>query len=370
VGAGLAGLRTVERLRHRGYVGELTLLGAERHLPYDRPPLSKQVLRGEREETRLRSADELAGLEVDARLEQSATGLNVAERTVLTADGAVSYDVLVIATGAIPRRIGLGGMVLRTLDDALELRAALSPGRRLTVIGAGLIGCEVAASARALDVEVDVVDVLTGPAIRVLGPTVAQRLAAIHTEHGVRWHLGVGVDRREENGVVLADGTELETDVLLEAVGAIPDTDWLEGSGLSLSNGVECDLTGRAAEGVYAVGDVSRWGGARHEHWTNVARQADAAAAAMLGQELPATDVAYWWSDQYDLKLQGLGTPAADDDVELVNWGPKARLIALYSRQGRLTGAVGFSAAGGVMRLRDDISAGTSATEVAQRLTA
>jgi 3-phenylpropionate/trans-cinnamate dioxygenase ferredoxin reductase component len=362
VGAGLAGLGTVERLRHRGYAGELILLGAERHLPYDRPPLSKQVLRGERDDTGLRTANEFAELAVAVRL-------NLADREVETPGGSLAYDLLVIATGAVPRRIELGGTALRTIEDALTLRGALSTARQLTVVGAGLIGCEVAASARTLGAEVDVVDVLAGPAVRVLGPTVAQLLACLHADHGVRCHLGTGVARSRADRLVLDDGTELPGQLVLEAVGAVPDTKWLDGSGLTVANGVVCDPSGCAGHGVYAVGDVARWGSVRHEHWTNVARQADVVAAAILGQDLPQPQLPYWWSDQYDVKLQGLGLPTVDDDVELIRWGPKARTIAIYSRCHRVTGVVGFSAAAGVMKLRDDIAAGTDVIEVLGRLT-
>jgi 3-phenylpropionate/trans-cinnamate dioxygenase ferredoxin reductase subunit len=372
IGAGLGGLRTVERLRHRGYTGEIVLLGAERHLPYDRPPLSKQVLRGERDDTWLRADGDFAGLDVSLRVGTAAVGLSVPGSAVLTSDGEVAYGVAVIATGAVPRRIpGLGGRVLRTLDDARALRAALKPGCRLVVVGAGLIGCEVAASARAMGVEVALVDVLDAPAVRVLGPTVGARLAELHAEHGVELHLGVGVAGAGAGRVSLASGMELESDVLLEAIGAVPETGWLAGSGLVLADGVVCDGDGRTAgaASVYAVGDVARWAGQRQEHWTSVGQQADHVAAVILGQELPPPDVPYWWSDQYDVMLQGLGHPSPDDDVALLAWGPKARPVAVYSSQGRLTGLVGFSAARAIMRLRPEVAAGVDAAEVLARLT-
>ena len=160
----------------------------------------------------------------------------------------------------------------------------------------------------------------------------------------------------------------LAADVVLEAIGAVPETGWLEGSQLRLDDGVVCDADGRAAEDVYAVGDVARWDGRRSEHWTNAGWQADRVAAAILGQEPPLAEPAYWWSDQYDIKLQGLGAPGPDDDVHLITWGPKARTVALYARDGRLTGVVGFSAASAVMRLRADIAAGTEISEVLARL--
>jgi 3-phenylpropionate/trans-cinnamate dioxygenase ferredoxin reductase subunit len=370
VGAGLGGVRTVEALRRRGYGGEIVLLGAERHLPYDRPPLSKQVLRGQAMGSLLRSGSEWVELDVDLRLDTPASRLVVDEQVIQTSDGQLGYDAAIIATGAAPRRLPqIGGRVLRTLDDALVLRSELRAGSRLVVIGAGLVGCEVAASARELDVAVALVDVLPAPAVRVLGPRVGQLLAELHDEHGVGLHMGTQVLGSEDGRVSLEDGTELDADVVLESIGVRPDTDWLADSGLGLQNGVMCDGDGRAGDKVYAVGDVANWAGKRQEHWTNVGFQANHVTAVMLGQEMPATDVSYWWSDQYDLKLQGLGSPAADDDVEVVSWGPKSRTVAVYSKRGLLTGLVGFSAAGAVMRLGPDIAAGTDVGKIVDRLT-
>jgi 3-phenylpropionate/trans-cinnamate dioxygenase ferredoxin reductase subunit len=382
IGAGLAGLRTVERLRHRGCRGRIVLLGAEPHLPYDRPPLSKQVLRGERDAPWLRPADDYAGLDVEVRLGEQVLELDADQRVLRTRDTQqLPYDVLVIATGASPRRVpGINGLVLRTLDHAIDLRGLLRPGARLAIIGAGLIGCEAAASARAMGVEVDLIDVLPGPLIRVVGAQVCNLVADLHRAHGVRLHMDtaaarVGTDAARVGAatggageLALADGTVLAADIVLEAVGAVPETGWLEGSQLRLDDGVVCDAEGRVAEDVYAVGDVARWDGRRSEHWTNAGWQADRVAAAILGQEPPLPEPAYWWSDQYDVKLQGLGAPGPDDDVQLISWGPKARTVALYARDGRLTGAVGFSAAAAVMRLRADITAGSAIGDVLVRL--
>jgi 3-phenylpropionate/trans-cinnamate dioxygenase ferredoxin reductase component len=369
IGAGLAGLRTVERLRHRGYRGGIVLLGAEPHLPYDRPPLSKHVLRGERDAFWLRQADDYADLDVEVRLGEPVLGLDPEQRALRTRDASLPYDVLVIATGASPRRVpGIDGRVLRTLDDARDLRAILGPGVRLAIVGAGLIGCEVAASARSLGASVDLVDVLRGPLVRVVGPRVCDLVADLHREHGVRLHMGTRAARTEDGHLDLAGGLIVPADVVLEAVGAVPETGWLEGSGLGLDDGVVCDATGRATADVYAVGDVARWDGRRSEHWTNAGAQADRVAAVILGQEPSAADLPYWWSDQYDLKLQGLGAPGPDDDVHLISWGPKARTVALYAHDGRLTGVVGFSAA--AMRLRADITAGAPVDAVLDRLTA
>ncbi len=372
VGAGLGGLRTIQALRRRGHTGEIVLAGAEPHRPYDRPPLSKQVLHhDEPQDPWLGTEDELAALDVDLRLDSPVTALSVDGRTAQTPRGEIGYDTVVVATGAVPRRVaGVGGRVLRTLDDARTLRADLRPGSHLVVIGAGLVGCEVAASARLMGVEVTLVDVLAAPAVRVLGPTVGGMLADLHAAHGVRMHLGTHVAPAPGGVLRLADGAELRADVVLESIGAVPDTDWLVGSGVPLGNGVLCDADGAAAPGVYAVGDVACWDGHRDEHWTTVGQQADHVATVLLGQDRPVREVPYWWSDQHGVKLQGLGHPGPDDEVRVVTAGPRARQVAVYSRDGRLTGLVGFSAAGVIMRLRDDVAAGTDVDDVLARLAA
>lgn len=369
VGAGLAGLRTVEQLRRRGYSGKIVLYGDERHLPYDRPPLSKQVLRGERDSVWLRRDNDFTGLDIELRLDEAVTGLD-AERAVLkSVRGEQGYDVLVIATGAIARRIpGIAGYALRTLDDAHGLRAQLTSGRRLAVIGAGLIGCEVAASARSLGLAVTILDVLDGPMIRVVGPEVAQLVADLHRSHGVELRLNAAVTASSVDRLSLADGSEVECDLVLEAIGAAPNTAWLADSSIVLSDGVVCDDNGLTAPGIYAVGDVARWGGRRHEHWTNATEQAEIVAAAIVGDAPPPHSVSYWWSDQYDLKLQGLGHPNPTDDVTVLSWGPKERTLAVYSNAGRLTGVVGFSAGSAVVRMRSHIAAGTDVQSVLAEL--
>ena len=369
VGAGLAGLRTAESLRDKGFDGEIVLVGEEVHLPYDRPPLSKHVLRGERQPMYLRPEDDYDVLSLDLRLGTTVTSLDLVARTVETTGGPIGYDHVVIATGAVPRRLpGSPGYVLRTLDDSQALAALLVPGARIGIVGAGLIGCEVAASARAKDVEVHVVDVLSRPLVRVLGDTVAQRLQELHTEHGVRFHLGTGVASATASRLELVDGTVLEVDAVLEAMGVVPATGWLEGSGLQLDDGVVCDRHGEAAEGVWAVGDVARWadgrgGTFRREHWTSATEQAVVVAGAILGEREALAATPYWWSDQYDVKLQGLGVARSDDDVQVVTVGPRQRPVALYSRDGRLTGVVGFSAAAFVFRLRPQVEEGAPLSE-------
>ena len=354
VGAGLAGVKTAEALRDKGFADDVVLLSEEEHEPYDRPPLSKHVLRGDREPMPLRAHYD----DVDLRLGVTATGLT--GTAVLTTGGDVAYDQLVVATGAAPRRLpGAPGLVLRTLDDSRALAPHLQPGKRIGVVGAGLIGCEVAASARVKGAEVHVVDVLPAPLVRVLGPTVAQRVQALHEEHGVAFHLGTGVASATATSLDLTDGTHLDVDVVLEAMGAVPVTGWVEGV-LPVDDGVVCDTDGRVTDRVWAVGDVARWGDRRLEHWTSAAEQGAIVAAGIAGEQPPAHQAPYWWSDQYDLKLAGIGLPAADDAVELLTVGPRQRTVALYSREGRLTGVVGFSAGAVVMRLRDQLGRETA----------
>lgn len=371
VGAGLGGFRSVECLRRRGYLGEIILLGEERHLPYDRPPLSKEVLRGEPVRSLVRTLDDLKALDVDLRLDAPVDSLFVDAQAVGTSKGLLTYDAVILATGAAPKRLAhVGGRVLRTLDEALALRSALRADSRLVVIGAGLVGCEVAATARGLGVEVALVDVLPAPAFRVLGHRVGQLLTDLHEAHGVELHLDAHVLASEGGRVALDGGTVLNADIVLEAIGVIPNTGWLIHSGLALDDGVMCDSEGRAAPNVYAVGDVANWAGKRHEHWTNAGLQADHVAALILGQETPLPAVSYWWSDQYKVKLQSLGSPSPNDDVEMVAWGPQSRTVAVYSSSGRLTGLVGFSAPGAIMRLRDDVGAGTAVADILDRLAA
>ena len=293
VGGSLAGLRAIETLRNEGFEGRVTLIGAETRQPYDRPPLSKKVLAGEWEPERiaLRRDGDLGSLDVDARLGRTATGLDVDERVVTVDDGErVPYDGLVIATGATVRRLPdqpeLDGVyMLRTLDDCLALRAALTAGSpRVVVVGAGFIGAEVAATARGLGCEVTVLEALPVPLARALGPRMGLACAELHGDHGVELRLGVGVAAIEGTARVeqvrLTDGSVVPADVVVVGIGVAPATGWLEGSGLELRDGVVCDATLAAGPpGVYAAGDVCRWPNAlfdeemRVEHWTNAAEQ-------------------------------------------------------------------------------------------------
>jgi NADPH-dependent 2,4-dienoyl-CoA reductase/sulfur reductase-like enzyme len=369
VGASLAGLRAAETLRGEGYDGTLILVGAEPHLPYDRPPLSKKLLAGQLEVERahLRRETEYGDLDLDLRLGVRATALDTAARQVELDDGTrLSYDGLVIATGAAPRQLPgqppLDGVfLLRTLDDSLALRAAFdAEPRRVVVVGAGFIGAEVAATARGKGLAVTMVEALAAPLERALGPRIGGVFADLHRDHGVDVRLGVGVAALEGDGRVervrLSDGAVVEADVVVIGIGVAPVTDWLAGSGLELRDGVVADA-GLAAgpPGVFAAGDVVRW---RHEllgeevrleHWTNAAEQGAAAARNLLvttagGEATPYQAVPFFWSDQYDARIQCLGRPDPADDVEVVHGSlAERRFVALYGRHGRLRGVLGVS---------------------------
>jgi 3-phenylpropionate/trans-cinnamate dioxygenase ferredoxin reductase component len=365
VGASLAGLRAVEELRHLGYDGEIAVVGAEPHEPYDRPPLSKEVLAGDAEARditlRRQPLDDLAA---SWHLGRRATALDVGDRTVELEDGTVLAGTrgIVVATGAAPRPLpgmpALEGIhMLRTVDDCLAIRADLDarPGR-VVVVGAGFIGAEVAATCRRRHLDVTVLEALPSPMVRGLGPVLGDVLAALHRDHGVDLRTGVGVDgfdgaTRVER-VRLADGTSVEADVVVVGVGVAPATDWLEGSGLELENGVCCDETLLAAPGIVAAGDACRWPNPlfdgermRLEHWTNAAEQGVAAAARLLaGDEAAAyAPVPFVWSDQYDLKIQVVGHVRGDDEIAVVDGSlEERRFVAAVGRAGRLVGAVGF----------------------------
>lgn len=325
-GAGLAGARTVEQLRRRGFDGRITLLGEEEAAPYDRPPLSKDVLTGMRDDTTLRL--DLDALDVAFRPGVRATGLHTGRRLIETSAGDVGYDGLVIATGGHPVRLpGRGAQaVVRTAADALALRDRLVPGARVVIVGAGWIGAEVATAALVRGCTVTAVECDSVPLGRVLGDEVGQRLRSWWD--GVELLLGRTVDSVVEDGVLLSDGTHLTADVVVTGVGVRPAADWLEGSGLELDRGVVVDEWMRAAPGVVAVGDVAAWWSRRWnrrmrtEHWDDAASAPAVAAAALLAGDAPEPagvapydPVPYFWSDQFDRKLQYAGVHGAGDKL-------------------------------------------------------
>jgi 3-phenylpropionate/trans-cinnamate dioxygenase ferredoxin reductase subunit len=383
VGASLAGFRAVEELRHQGYDGTITVIGAEAHLPYDRPPLSKHILAGAWEIDRLpltAIGKEIDDLDVEWRLGVAASNLDLGSRHVGLADGTrVAYDGLVIATGAgvrtLPGQPELAGLhMLRTLDDCLALRADLAAGpARVVVVGAGFIGAEVASTARQRGLEVTLLEALPTPLQRALGDDMGMVCADIQREHGVDLRLSTGVSGFVDDGhgrlvrIELSDGSTIDTSVAVVGVGVAPNTGWLEGSGLTIDNGVVCDETCLAAPDVVAAGDIARWPNNRFgevmrvEHWENAQEQGAHAARRLLGHLDPYEPVPWFWSDQYDRKIQLAGRSRADDVVQVVDGSiEERRFVALYGRAGRVVGVLGMNRPRPVMEFRQLIADGAS----------
>ncbi|OXY90940.1 NAD(P)/FAD-dependent oxidoreductase [Streptomyces diastatochromogenes] len=375
-GASMAGLRAAEQLRAAGWTGAITLVGDEPHMPYNRPPLSKEVLAGKAPFESLAFRPRASVADVEWRLGRTAVAARLDERTVQLDGGeALAYDGLVVATGMRPRRLRCPGPLagrhtVRTLADAQGLREALTrPGARVVVVGAGFIGCEVAATAVGLDVaEVIVVDPLPLPMVGPLGELLARALLKRHEERGVQFRLGTGVQGfegdRTVTGVVLDDGSVVPADVVVESVGSIANTEWLDGNGLDLTDGVLTDellrVGGRPEVG--AVGDVARFPNARYdgvprrvEHWsipTDTAKQAAKALVAHLvggGETEPApfAPLPTFWSDQHDFRLQSFGAPALGlADVRILDGDADGDVLAGYHTGGRLVGVVALGGPG------------------------
>jgi NADPH-dependent 2,4-dienoyl-CoA reductase/sulfur reductase-like enzyme len=359
VGAGVAGTRAAETLRKEGYDGALTIVGAERHAPYHRPPLSKKLLSGKVERA---GVDLAPQLDIEARVlrEASAVGLDLRQCTVGVRDGdheqELGFDGLIIASGANAREwpggpVPDGVFLLRTVDDCLAIRERLDANPQVVVVGGGFIGAEVAATCRSLGLDVVLIEKAAGLLLPALGEEMADRYAELHRRHGVDIRLNVSVDsfvgEGHVKGVRLTNGSEVKADLVVIGLGVAPATDWLDGSGLRLDNGVLCDAT-CAVEGavnVVAAGDVARWWHPlyethlRIEHWDHAARQGAAAARTLLagpGNGAPYDEVPYFWSDQYDVKLQMFGVPGDYDTMQLLEGDADSwQFVAAYGRSGR-----------------------------------
>ena len=378
VGTSLAGLRAIEALRREGYEGRIVAIGAEPHLPYDRPPLSKEFLAGTTDADgivlRKQGVDDL---DVEWQLGVPAVALDVADREVVRADHVrVPFDGLVLATGSTPRRLpnqpDLPGVcMLRTLDDAAALREQLDGSPKVVVIGAGFIGAEVAATCRGRGLDVTVLEALPQPMVRGLGPELGAVIADLHRDHGVDLRTGVQVDAIEGGARVervrLGDGSTVDADVVVVGIGVVPETAWLEHSGLTIDNGVVCDETCLAAPGIVAAGDVARWPNPlfdgemmRLEHWTNATEQGVHAARRLLAGDSggqPFAPVPFVWSDQYDRKIQTVGVVSADADLHVAHGSYAERqFVSLSGRGGRIVGALGFNRPRQVMQYRKLIS--------------
>jgi len=370
-GASLGGLRAAEQLRAAGWTGTITLVGDEPHMPYNRPPLSKEVLAGKASFDSLAFTPRAAASDVEWRLGTQVVAAGLAGHTATLDDGAeLSYEALVVATGMRPRRLrcdgpSAGRHTVRTIADAQGLREELTrPGVRVVVVGAGFIGCEVAATAVGLGAaEVTVVDPLPLPMAGPLGDLLAEALRKRHEERGVRFALGTGVAGFEGaervTGVVLSDGTTLPADVVVESVGSVANVEWLDGNGLDLSDGVLTDEQLRVGERpeVVAVGDIARFPNARYdgvprrvEHWSIPTDSAKHAArvlvAHLTGAEVelaPFAPLPTFWSDQHDFRLQSFGAPALGlVDVRVLDGDPDGDVLVGYHNGGRLVGVVGL----------------------------
>jgi 3-phenylpropionate/trans-cinnamate dioxygenase ferredoxin reductase subunit len=356
VGAGMAGGKAAETLREEGFDGRVVMLGAEAEPPYERPPLSKDYLRGESERGGVylqEDADWYEQHDVELRTSTPVELLDVAGRGVVLADGErIAYDALLLTTGAEPRRPPIPGAelegvhVLRTLEDSDVLRGALDAGGRIVVVGAGWIGSEVSASARQRGMDVALVEPQSVPLERVLGPELGAFYRDVHADHGVALHLGTGVEAIEGDGraerVRTSDGTVLDCTAVLIAVGVAPRTQLAEGV-LGVDNGILVDASLRAsADGVFAAGDVANhdhplFGRLRIEHWANALEQGPSAARAMLGQDAVYERVPYFFSDQYDVGMEYAGHSAPGDDVVFRGDRAAREFIAFWLRDGRVT---------------------------------
>jgi NADPH-dependent 2,4-dienoyl-CoA reductase/sulfur reductase-like enzyme len=370
VGASVAGVRTAEALRRRGFDGRVTLIGAEPHRPYGRPPLSKAFLTGHaaEDDLALLDGDRLDRLDLDLRLGERAAAVDVGARQVRLVSGEpVPYGAAVIATGSLPRRLSAvdgwpGVHVLRTLDDAIAIRAALAAGARVAVVGGGFIGAEVAWSARVLGLDVAIIDPVPALMARGLGPALGTVLAARHADHGITLRLGRSVARAEGAGrverLVLDDGSSLDADVVVVGIGADPAVGWLAGSGLPVDGGLCCDawLRVRGTDSVYAVGDVARWPSSRYgpvrlEHWTNAGEAALAVAAALTGTPAPFDPLPYVWTDQLGSRLQVFGQVRPGHELVYVEGGPDAaEFVAASGGDGKLQAVAALSISGGARR--------------------
>ncbi len=365
VGASLGGIRACQNLRREGFEGELTLIGAEKHRPYDRPPLSKTMLATDQDpdELQLVTEDTLVDLDLNLLLGQPATGLDVNRQVVTVGEHEIRYEGLVIATGAsarkLPKTADIDGVhVLRTVDDSVAIRERLVPGASVVIVGAGFIGSEVAAAATARGCEVTIVEAAAAPLIRGLGAEMGAACGDLHIAHAADLRLGVGVasvlGKDEVEGVALTDGSHLQADLVVVGIGAEPNTEWLTNSGLNIDDGVICDGTmNTGVRGVYAMGDVAKapnaWLGpspVRVEHWTAATEQAMLVAANLLHPEDSRVydSVPFVWSDQYDDRIQVAGNTENADHVEVLLGSVDERaFVTGYRVGGALAGVMALN---------------------------
>ena len=399
VGASLAGINAARTLRLQGHTGSIIVVDADSERPYDRPPLSKQILTGEWEPEKILLPAGKEDLDLEFRLGVRAKAVDLGARqiTLEGVDGAAAntaFDSLIIASGASARRLpdsaGIAGVhVVRTLADSLALRAELEAGpSRVVVIGAWFIGAEVASSCRKRGIEVTLVEAMPLPLERILGAEMGRVCAQVHIENGVDLRLGTGVLQLETEtvdgvekvvGVALTDGTTVAAEIVVVGIGVTLNVDWLEGSGLTLDDGVVCDNTLLAAPGVVAAGDIARYPSARFgrmlrvEHWETAIAGGEAAARRLLAEASGETPVVFdpipwFWSDQYDRKIQLAGRPMPTDTCVVVHGSTdEFRFVALYGDGDRLTGVLGMNRPRHVVQLRALFEEGASFSEACER---
>ena len=367
VGTGAAGYAVAEGLQIRGFTGHVTLVGDETGDPYDRPPLTKEILSGkwEPERAELLAAKRVAGLNPTIITGVSAQSVDIdAQQLTLTDGRMMGYDALVVATGVYPRTLpfpaGANVHVIRTMSQSLALRAQLTEGARLVVVGGGFLGLEAAATARALGAQVNVVEPIPGaPLANKISDVAASKLLTLHTDHGVQIRTGIGVESIEVDGVKLSDGSRLEADVVLVSIGAAPVVGWLEGSGLPLDNGLVCDAGCYAGNNVWGAGDVASWMHTgyerrlRLEHRTNAAgaRPARCRQHPRRRRAVPPGAVLLDRSVRRAVQVAGLIPPDATGEV--VEGDPDAEsFVQTFSVDGRMVGVLGWNAARVAMQYR------------------
>jgi NADPH-dependent 2,4-dienoyl-CoA reductase/sulfur reductase-like enzyme len=382
VGASLAGLRAVEAARRGGYRDRIVLVGEESHLPYDRPPLSKQKLGQDSDaldDPIFRSRDHLTEeLGVQLELSTKATALEVVGRAVHCGDREIPYDALILATGSTARRLDgthhLHGIhTLRTLDDCHKVRQELATATRVVVVGAGFIGAEVASAAHARGLPTTIVEAAPVPLVRAYGEHMGRVCSQMHERNGVRLRLGVhvqGIEGTERvQAVRLSDGTRLDADLVVVGIGADPAVEWLHSADLGVEFGVTCDkYLATSAPDVYAAGDIARWHNPvfgqsmRLETWTSAAEQGAVAARNALGLDKPKAygTVPYTWTDWYGSRLQFVGEPVSEEVEIVLGDVDSDRFVALYRLGDRLVGALAVNNASVVMKYRAMIGAGAS----------
>jgi len=398
VGASMGGLRAAEALRRFGYAGPITAIGDEPYAPYNRPPLSKEVLANEVSHEAVAFAQRPATADVNWVLGTRAEAADLEHKTVTDSNGQVHpYSALIIATGLRPKRLQVsnselvGRHAVRTLDDAIALRSALVPGARVVILGAGFIGCEVAATARKLGCDVTVVAPGVHPIVRPLGVELAREIQRRHEAEGVRFKMKTAVSdlvgEGKVTGVLLDSGEELDCDVFVEAIGSDTNTEWLEGSGLDLSDGVLTDNAMRAIKDdgtvcvdAFAIGDVARFANPmfddvarRVEHWnipTDTAKRVGQVLAAKLtsAENWPSVLeekfalIPSFWSDQFDMHILAFGLLALADEIKLIHGEIESDCVFGYYRAGQMVGVCGIGLRSTVQGYRASVGSAPSAS--------